>query len=117
MQLIEFFQKKARLGSIIIGSILLGIVGYADTVTGREISYAALYLLAISYITWFAGRLPGVLASIAAALICFFDEYTSPEHIDFSIIPFWNAGGIFGIFLIFTYLLSELKKVSMKKKP
>ncbi len=116
MQLIEFFEKKARLGSIILGFILLGIVGYVDTVTSREISYAVLYLVAICYITWFAGKLPGVVASMAAALICFFDEYTAPEHIELSIVPYWNAGGMLGIFLIVTYLLSELKKILMKKQ-
>jgi K+-sensing histidine kinase KdpD len=116
MHLIDFFEKKTRLGSFILGFILLGIIGYIDKVTGREISFAILYLIAICYITWFAGRLPGVLASIASALICFFDEYTGTELNEHPIIPYWNAGGMFGIFLVVTYLLSELKEVLRKKK-
>jgi K+-sensing histidine kinase KdpD len=116
MNLKGFFEKKARLGSIILGSILLGIIGYIDKVTGREISFAVLYLIAICYITWFAGRLPGVMASIASALICFFDEYTGTELVEHPIIPYWNAGGMFGVFLIVTYLLSELKIVLSKKQ-
>ncbi len=111
-----FFEKKARLGSIVLGSILLGIIGYIDTVTSREISYAVLYLVAICYITWFAGRLPGMLASIASALICFFDEYTCPELIEHTLIPYWNAAGMLGIFLVASYLLSELQKGLIKRK-
>jgi len=116
MRLTGFFEKKARLGSIIIGFILLGIIGYIDKVTGREISFAIFYLIGICYITWFAGRLPGALASVASALICFFDEYTGTELIEQPIIPYWNAGGMLGIFLIVMYLLSELKEVLRKKE-
>ncbi len=116
MHLKVFFEKKARLGSIILGSILLGIIGYLDKVTSREISFAIFYLIAICYITWFAGRLPGGLASVASALICFFDEYTDTKLIEQPIIPYWNAGGMLGIFLIVMYLLSELKEVLRKKE-
>ncbi len=111
MRLNGFFEKKTRLASIILGSALVGIIGYIDSVTGREISYAVFYLIAVCYITWFAGRLPGVLASIASALICFFDEYTGTGLNEHPITPYWNAGGMLGIFLIVMYLLSEIKEV------
>src|SRR5512136_2309543 len=116
MRRIGFFDKKARLLSIIFGSILLGIIGYIDKMTGREISFALFYLVAICYITWFAGRSPGVLASVASALISFFDEYTGVELMEHPIIVFWNTAGILGIFLIVTYVLSELKEVLRKKE-
>ncbi len=111
----DFFEKKSRLGSIVVGFILIGIIGYVDTVTSRQISFAILYLVAICYITWFAGRLPGAVASIASALICFFDEYTGAGPAENLIFVYWNAGGILGIFLIVSYLLSELQK-TMKRK-
>ncbi len=111
MRLNGFFEKKTRLASIIIGSVLVGVIGYIDNVTGREISYAVFYLIAVCYITWFAGKLPGVLASIASALICFFDEYTGIGLNVHPITPYWNATGILGIFLVVMYLLSEIKEV------
>ncbi len=49
-----------------LGFIILGVIGYIEEVTGREISFAILYLIAICYITWFAGRLPWILASVAS---------------------------------------------------
>ncbi len=49
-----------------LDSILLGVIGYRDEVTEREISFAILSLIAICYITWFAGRLPWILASVAS---------------------------------------------------
>jgi len=107
----NFFEKKKRLWSIIFGFALVAIIGYIDTLTGREISYAVFYLIAICYITWFAGILPGILASIASALICFFDEYTGARVSEHPIFPYWNAGGMLGIYLIVLYLLSELKEI------
>jgi len=115
MRVRQFMEKKTRFGAMVIGSALLGIIGYFDTVTSREISFAILYLVVICYITWFVGRSPGILASVASAMICFFDEYTGAELMENTLIPYWNAGGMLGIFLIVVYLLSE-SKVALKKK-
>ena len=104
------------MGPITLGAILIGIIGYIDIVTDREISYTILYVLAICYITWSVGILPGVLASFASALICFFDEYTGIEFIGNPIIPYCNACGMFGVFIIVVILLSELIKFLRKKE-
>ena len=108
--------KKVRLGPITLGAILIGIIGYVDIVTDREISYTIFYVLAICYITWSVGILPGVLASFASALICFFDEYAGIEFIGNPIIPYCNACGMFAVFLIVVLLLSELKEFLRKKE-
>ena len=116
MNLTDFFSKKSRLFSIIIGIILIGLVGYVDYVTGRDVSFAIFYLIPIGYITWFIGRQPGILASIASAMTWFFDEYTGTDLTTYPVIPYWNAAGMLGFFLVVTYLLAELKVVLEKEK-
>ncbi len=116
MDLAVFFAKKSRLISIIISFILIGIVGYLDYLTGREISFAIFYLVPIAYITWHTGRQTGILASIASALTWFFDEYTGTDLSVYPAIPYWNAAGMLGFFLVVTYILAELRDVLEKEK-
>lgn len=116
MHLTGFFKKKSRLFSIILSFALIVIVGYVDYVTGRQISFAIFYLIPIGYITWYTGRQPGILASIVSALTWFFDEYTGTDLSVYPAIPYWNAAGMLGFFLVVTYLLAELKEALQKDK-
>ena len=111
-----FFSKKSRLFSIILGFILIGIVGYVDYITGREVSFAIFYLVPIGYITWYTGRQPGILASVASALTWFFDEYTGTDLALYPAVPYWNAAGMLGFFLVVTYILAELKDALDRNK-
>ncbi len=116
MHLAGFFKKKSRILSIIAGFILIGIVGYVDYVTGREVSFAIFYLAPIGYITWYTGRLTGIMASAASALTWFFDEYTGTDLTLHPTIPYWNAAGMLGFFLAVTYILAELRDAVRKEK-
>lgn len=116
MNLTGFFKKKSRRFSIILGFILIAIVGYVDYVTGREVSFAIFYLIPIGLITWYTGRQPGVLASVASALTWFFDEYTGTDLSQYPAVPYWNAAGMLGFFLVVTYILAELKDAMRKEK-
>jgi Domain of unknown function (DUF4118) len=116
VKLTRFFAKKSRLFSIVLGFVLIGLVGYIDYVTGRDVSFAIFYLIPICYITWYTGRQPGILASIASAMTWFFDEYPGTDFSLHPLAPYWNAAGILGFFLVVTYLLGELKEVLEKEK-
>ncbi len=116
MHLTDFFTKKSRVFSIIVGFVLIGIVGYVDYITGRDVSFAIFYLVPIAYITWYTGRPTGTMASLASALTWFFDEYTGTDLSLHPTIPYWNAAGMLGFFLAVTYILAELKDALRKEK-
>jgi len=116
MQLRGFYEKKARLWVTIIGFVMVGVIFYIDHLTDSEILSGVCYLAAVSYVTWFSGKLPGLLISVAGALSCFFNEYTGIDFVEHPIILYWNAGGMFGIFLVVTYILSEVKEVLGNRK-
>lgn len=92
-----------------MGFFLISIIGILDYVTG-ELPFAIFYLIPICLITWFTGRQPGILASIASSLIWLFDQYTSVDITGYSEVPYWNALVIFGFFLVVTFILSLLKQ-------
>src|SRR5512139_1122130 len=93
-----FFKKKTRLWVIIIGFVLAGLFYYLDQLTNSEMLSGVCYLAAVAYVTWCCGKLPGLLISVAGALSCFFNEYTGIDLSAHTIISYWNAGGMFGIF-------------------
>jgi diguanylate cyclase (GGDEF)-like protein len=93
---------------VLLGFILIGIIGVLDFITG-EFPFSLFYLIPICLITWFTGRQPGILASIASALVWYFDQYTRIDITGYSSVPYWNTAVIFGFYLLVTYLLSLLK--------
>jgi diguanylate cyclase (GGDEF)-like protein len=86
-----------------------------DYVTGG-FPFAIFYLIPISLITWFTGKQPGILASIASALIWFFDQYTSVDITRYTEVSYWNALVILGFFLVVTFILSLLKQALENEK-
>jgi len=109
MKLIRFLTTKSKIFLLLLGFFLITIVGMLDYVTG-EFPFAIFYLIPISLITWFTGKQPGILASIASALIWFFDQYTSVDITRYTEVSYWNALVILGFFLVVTFILSLLKQ-------
>jgi len=115
MKLIHFLSTKSKIFLLLLGFFLIGIVGLLDYVTG-EFPFAIFYLVPISLITWFTGRQPGILASIASALIWFFDQYTSVDITRYTEVSYWNTLVILGFFLVVTFILSLLKQALENEK-
>jgi diguanylate cyclase (GGDEF)-like protein len=113
--LTHFPKAKSRLFLLLSGFFIIIIIGILDLVTG-EFPFAIFYLLPIGFITWSTGRQTGILASVASALIWFFDQYTSSDITRYSPIPYWNATVIFGFYLVVTFILSLLKQALENEK-
>lgn len=104
--------------SIMIGFslFLVGVIGAADYVTGREIAFSIFYLIPISLVTWRAGRRAGVPISFLSALIWLIsDRAASPQTMN-AIIGYWNGLVRLGFFIIQTLLLSSLKQTLEHEK-
>jgi predicted signal transduction protein with EAL and GGDEF domain len=115
--IMDYFSKRSKLFFIVLGFLLLLLVGEMDYLTGTEISCVIFYLLPISLVTWFVGRLTGILLSSASAITWFIADLMGGAVYQHYLIPYWNAIIIFGFFSIFTYVLSALKnRVEHEKK-
>ena len=115
MNIISFLSTKPKIFLLLLGFFLIGIVGTLDYVTG-ESPFAIFYLIPICLITWFTGRQPGILASIASALVWFFDQYTRSDITLYTEVSYWNAVVILGFFLVITVILSLLKQALENEK-
>ncbi|HCJ66561.1 MAG TPA: GGDEF domain-containing protein, partial [Elusimicrobia bacterium] len=88
-------------------ALFLGIIDYT---TGTEIIFPLLYLIPISLVAWFTGKQNGVFISIVSGMILFTIRAMYKIPYSDSLIILWRSIGRVGIFLIYSYILSELKK-------
>ena len=116
MHTIDRLEKWSKSLWLLIGFVLILGLGLLDFLTGYEFSFSLFYLLPISLVVWFAGRLLGVAASIASAVAWLLADILSGNHYSSPIIYFWNTAIRFGFFLIVTLLLAALKKALEREK-
>ncbi len=105
----ELLKDSPRSYVIFIGFLLISLMGYIDYLTGREVTITILYLLPISFVTWYAGWNIGLLMSTITASVWFLADLSATEQYSHPIVPYWNTAVMLGTFLIFTYILSALK--------
>jgi diguanylate cyclase (GGDEF)-like protein len=98
------------------GLALVWVIGVFDYVTGSEISFALFYLLPIFLVVSVAGKGPGVLVSFASATAWLIAELLWDVPVSYPIIPYCNAIIRLGVFLIFTLLVSSLKRALDREK-
>jgi len=112
VQMLASLEKQRSLLLVFAGTMLIGITGIIDFLTGHDISFSLFYGLPISLITWHSNRNVGFMASIASALVWLgADLATGVTYVDI-IIPIWNAFIRLSFFVIITYLFTSLHHVN-----
>src|SRR4051812_14315631 len=84
--------------AIAVSVILLIVVAAVDYLTGRDISFALLYLLPISIATWFVNPRAGILFSTIAGVCGLGIGLLGEPRLA---VTFWNAGAMFGVYVAF----------------
>lgn len=99
-------QSKELL--FLIGIALNLLVGFVDYVTGIYIGMEIFYLLPISLLSWFIGRQAGILMSVlSVGTLVMADMIAVRRH---DVVWVWNPLAHLGMFVIFAYLLSGIKR-------
>ncbi|MBK8535532.1 MAG: GGDEF domain-containing protein [Candidatus Competibacteraceae bacterium] len=100
---------------VMIGFGLIPVIFFFDTFTGYEVICTLFYLIPIAIVTWFGGRLLGIVVAIVNALAWAFADSSSGHTYSHTAIFYWNSTVVFGIFLVLTLLLSVLKDALEKQ--
>ena len=116
MNIFAFLNKRGPFFWMITGLIGVVCVGYADFLTGWELSFSIFYLIPIVLVTWFAGRNLGLVMSIASTIVWFTADNLSGQPYSQPIFPFWNAGVRLGFFILVSFLLPALKEREHEKE-
>lgn len=90
----------------ICGSVAIGVL---EMNTGNEISFAILYLIPISLVSWFTNGWYGFVVALTSSVMwLIFDLRMFPEH--GPAIAYWNGAMRLGFYAIVSFLLSALEE-------
>jgi signal transduction histidine kinase len=85
--------------------ILVGLIGYADYLTGYERSLLLFYLVPISLEAWFGS----FVFSVAISLVCIAVWVVSDLASGIPALGFWNIGMAFASYVLFAAVLSKVR--------
>jgi diguanylate cyclase (GGDEF)-like protein len=108
--LFSFLDRQSKDTVLLISMEIMILLGLIDYASGYELSFALFYLIPISLSAWYVGRNAGYLVSIASAALWFATNRLAGESYSNVLIPFWNSASRLGFFLIFSVLLSQLRR-------
>ncbi len=91
------------------GLLGISLVALIDWGTGTEISVSVLYLLPVGLATWFAGRSPGLLIALLAAIAWLALDLRRGVAYSNPLIPYWNGLVRLGFFVLTAYLLDRVR--------
>ncbi|UCD80043.1 MAG: diguanylate cyclase [Desulfobacterales bacterium] len=89
----------------ISAALLLGLL---DHITGYELSFAVFYVVPIAVVSWYVGRVPGLVFCGLSTAIWLIVDLASANTYSHPTIPFWNAAVRLGFFIMISLLLSTL---------
>ena len=94
----------------LIGYVLLAAVAAADWVTGPDLSVQFFYLVPITFLAWFEGRLSAlIIGVVSAGAVLGVNLWTAARGGAPLPVPAWNAGVAAAIFVSFALSLSTLR--------
>jgi diguanylate cyclase (GGDEF)-like protein len=105
-----------RAAAVALGLVLVAVVGWVDSTTGRDYSVAIFYLPAVFVAAWYGGSWAGLLVALAAAttwLVAF--QYGRPVEPG-PFVPVWNALVILGFFLVSVAGVAKLKEALSRER-
>jgi diguanylate cyclase (GGDEF)-like protein len=102
----HFLEQKGQTFNMLFGLFWVFAVGAFDFYSPTEVIASFLYLLPITFVTWFAGKRAGMLVAIISAAIWSWDNITLALFIEA-----WNILSIFGVFCIVSVLVGKIRQL------
>jgi signal transduction histidine kinase len=102
--------------TLLAGVVLVGLLGWVDYVTGREVSFSIFYLLPVSLVAWCVGAGAGVLIALLGGLSWYAADLLNEAQYSHWVIPVWNAVMRFLLFCMLAGLLSRLKVLVRRER-
>jgi len=93
----------------LLSLVLVLAIGFADFLTGFELSFSLFYLAPISLVAWHAGGTSGIVISLMSALVWFVADIASGHTYSALWIYLWNTFIRLGIFIAVAMILARLK--------
>ena len=93
----------------ILALLLVAIIGVADWLTGHELMFSSVYLLAVGLGAWMVGRGFAILLAGLSVVAWLLGDFAAGAVYPRAIVPVWNAAIVFAFYLVVVGLLSRLR--------
>lgn len=103
---------QSKLLAPLVGLVAVILLGFADYMTGPDISFTLFYLIPLSLVAWSSGRWSGFLLSVISAVVWLRADMALGTHYSNPIARYWNAGAKLGFFLVVVQLEVSLKALN-----
>lgn len=90
---------------------LVGVIGFADYITGYEAIFFTFYLIPVILAVWSVDVFWGVLISVLSVITWRVSNFAAGAHYSSSLIPLWNAAVVFVLYLVIVGLLKLYKEL------
>jgi hypothetical protein len=90
---------------VIIGLVLTAIIGYIDYATGYELRMELLYVLPISYVTWYVGQRAGIVFAFLSIITTICSDIMAGKRFTQYTIELWNGVMYLFFYVVVTFML------------
>jgi predicted signal transduction protein with EAL and GGDEF domain len=108
VDLAGLFAARSRSFTVGVALAFLVGTGYADWLTGRDISLSVFYVAPIALTTWFVNKRTGLLFAFLSTLMWFVADDMGRPHVQ-PLVPYWNAAVRLGFYVVALVILAKLK--------
>jgi len=115
MGMTEFLSRQKRAVVILVGLALLsGIATVHSFASLRLLEFSVLYLIPVSFFTWFAGGQWGMLVAFGSAAWVLRMNLRSDEM--FPTVAYWNALILLALYVGSVVILGELRTLYLRER-
>lgn len=117
MNVAAFLGRRSRPALVLLGVAAILVIGIGDYfATKRLLEFSVFFVLPISFFTWFLNRTAGlVVCAISGAVILGVNLGSRTYLADIN-IAYWNAGVWLGFFVLFTFIVADLKVLHQRER-
>lgn len=90
--------------------LLLAALGWLDYATGYELNLFIFYSLPVGIASWYLGRWPGVVMSVASALTWWVADRSAGQKYSSDFVLYWNSAIHVGCFLINAFSIAKTRE-------
>lgn len=107
----SYLTRQSRAKLLVIGVSTIVCIGFGDFATGYDISFSIFYLLPIGVGAWYLCLSDAISLALASYVAMATADYLAGiKYLLHPLIHVWNELIRLGFFVIFAYLISELRR-------
>lgn len=106
MRYFQYLEQKGKTFNTVVGVLCALSVGVIDLMTPPAYTFGLLYVLTISFTSWFAGKHAGLIIAICCTMLWAVDRFNGDLY-----ASTWNILSALGIYCFISMLVIRMRKL------